>query len=118
MSGTTWTEYLQDVFQGIDSPDQINLDQFVLDLRARGISGLDKIEDSLAKLENEGAKKEVITLLWNLAHIDEKTPDEQRELYAKLARHYDKLFEWEDVAGAGLVHYPGSLFSITIHFGQ
>lgn len=110
MSGATWTEYLSDVFQGVDSAEQINLDQFVLDLRARGVSGLENIETSLAKLKNEEAKKEVIRLLFDLAHIDEKSPEEQRDLYARLARHYDKLFEWENVSAPGWFIIPGPFF--------
>lgn len=110
MSGATWKEYLSDVFEGIESPDNINLDQLLATLRARGISGLKDVDSGLSKLEVEGKKQDVVRLLWDLAHLEGKTAAEQREVYAKLARHYDKLFEWEDVESPGWFIIPGPFF--------
>jgi hypothetical protein len=110
MSEQTWKEYLKDIFKDFDSSDQIDLAKLVDGLRAQGTSGLENIDSSLARPEFEATKKEIAALLWDLAHIEEKAPDKQREIYAKLAGHYDKLFEWEDVSSPGWFVIPGPFF--------
>ena len=110
MSGATWREYLKDVFKGYDSPDQIDLHTLADDLRARGTSGLEEIDSRLTKLEEEGKKDILVTLLWDLAHLEDKKPEEQRKVYATLASHYDKLFNWDDVSSPGWFIIPGPFF--------
>ena len=109
MSGATWRESLKTVFKDINSAADVDPDGFVEMLRDNGIAVHDDIEKSFDALESAKEKKEIIRFLWDLAHLDELGAEGRRDLYDRVARHYELLFEWEEVGAPGWILLPGPL---------
>jgi hypothetical protein len=97
MSGITWKDSLKTVFEDFDSAAQIDPNGFHDLLRGQGIVVHASIEEDFKALEPQG-KKEVIELLWRLAH---DLPEERLKLYADVAKRYEQYFEWEEVGLPG-----------------
>jgi hypothetical protein len=109
MSEATWKESLKTVFKDIDSAANVDPDGFVELLRNNGIAVHDDIEKSFDTLESVKEKREIVQFLWELAHLDELEPGKRHDLYDKVAKHYELLFEWEEVDAPGWILLPGPL---------
>lgn len=108
MSSITWKDSLKTVFEDFGSAAEIEPTEFHALLRGKGIAVHEDIEEDFRALKLE-EKKEVIKFLWGLARLDELPPEERRALYARVARHYEILFEWEDVRAPGWIILPGPI---------
>jgi hypothetical protein len=95
----TWKDSLIAVFEGFNSAEEIDPDNFLNLLRKKGVLVKD-FKESFNELA-PGKKKEVIEDLWKLAHQDDMSPTKRLELYDRVAGRYERFFEWEETSFPG-----------------
>ena len=78
----TWKDSVRAVFKGFESVDDIDVDQWEDLLSKGGVKLSEDLKRKFAAL-GEAKRKEVVELLWGIAHEDELSPEQRLEMYER-----------------------------------
>ena len=83
----TWKDSLKAAFKDVDSVDDIDLDKWEDLLSDAGIEVHENVKESFEASE-EAEKKEVLEILWGMAHEEELSLQERVALVEKMANRH------------------------------